>query len=256
MLKFSLLVPTRERIIPLKRFFQSLLENTNNPSYIEVLIMCDNDDIQTIEALKLIQEEYKILNITYYQRTRSEWNNEDYYNCLARKSKGKFIWVCADDLIFLVKGWDDIIWDKLNFYLGDKPDRLVCANILDNTPAPGEPPGDKSEFPCFPLFSKEVLQVLGEVLNHNLPTWGADRYAYTLFTKIKRFLVINDKVYINHVSYHTKVMEADALTTRAGEICAKYAVIDKHKPHKQGNFIEQQANQLKVYITNKLMDCA
>lgn len=256
MLNFSLLVPTRARISGLKRLLRSIKATTNHPENIEVLILCDDDDLDTIKVLDKIQETYKILNIVCYKRPRSEWNNEDYYNYLARKASGRFIWVVADDLKFLVKGWDYYILNKLNTYLMDKPDRLVCANILDNTPGPGDPPANKKEFPCFPLFSREVLNLLGFILAPQLPTWGADRYAYRLFTKANRFLVINNEVYLDHISYHKdyKVVEADELTTRAGELCAKYAVIDKHSFHKQGPTIQQQANQLLEYINVKKMD--
>ena len=253
MLKFSILVPTRERIEPLKRLLKSIYDTTNHKEQIEVLVACDDDDIPTIEALEALVSQYRSLNLSYFIRPRSEFINHDYYNWLAEKAKGKFIWISADDLIFLQKNWDDIIWRRVNAFLLDKPDRLVCANIFDNTPGPGNPPANKDQFPCFPLFSKEVLQQLGFLLAPQLPTWGADRYAYLLFTKADRFLVINDVVYLDHVSYHTKAMEADAITTRAGELCAKYAVIDKHSFHKQGSIIQQQASQLVRYINEKKM---
>lgn len=251
MVKFSLICPTRHRIKPLKHYIKSVLDTTNNPSSIEMIFIYDNDDINTLETLQFLKEEYKILNISFYGRERSEWNNEDYYNFGAKKAIGKFIWINADDLIFLVPNWDLIIWEKLNAFLINKPDRLVCANIFDSTPGPGNPPAGKEEFPCFPMFSREVLEILGFVLSPQLPTWGADRYAYLLFTKIKRFLVIDDVCYLDHVSYHTKVMEADEITTRAGEICAKYAVYPEHSFHKQGPTIEKQAIFLKEYINGK-----
>lgn len=249
MYKFSLILPTRHRIEPLKRYLKSVFDTVNNKSSIEILVAIDEDDTETIKTIEQLKEQYKVLSLSYYTRPRSEWINKDYYNWLAGKSKGKFIWCNADDLILLVPNWDLIIWDIVNQYLYDKPDRLVCANILDNTPGPGNPPEDKDQFPCFPLFSREVLEANGELLCSNLPTWNADRYAYWLFSKINRFLVINDQLYINHVSYHTKAMESDEITDRAGIINAKYAVIDKHNIHKQKPFIEEQAKKLKTYIS-------
>ena len=184
MLKFSIILPTRNRVEPLKKLIESIHETTNRPDQIEVLIICDGDDLESLQALNQLVDEYKVLNISRYVRARSDFINEDYYNYLARKTKGKFIWVSADDLIFQVKNWDLIIWEKLTEYLLDKPDRLVCANILDNTPGPGNPPANKNEFPCFPLFSREVIQQLGFILAPQLPTWGADRYAYRLFSQV------------------------------------------------------------------------
>ena len=251
MLKYSILVPTRERIKPLNRLLNSIYITTNRRDQIEVLIAYDDDDEETKAQIERTVERYKIINVKAFNRPRTEFLNRDYYGWLATQAKGKFIWVCADDLVFLVPNWDVVLWEKLNVFLSQHPDRLVCANILDNTPAPGEPPGDKSEFPCFPLFSREVLDVLGFILPPQLPTWGADRYVHDLFTKVGRFLVINDACYLDHVSYHTKAMEADAVTTRMGEICAKYAKIDKHKPHKQDPIIATQAHQLLEYIEQR-----
>jgi len=255
MLKFSLLVPTRARKKSLNRYLRSVKATVMHPEEIEILILCDDDDQETIKALENIETKYKPLNVSCYKRPRSEWNNEDYYNYLAKKAKGKYIWANADDLVFEVQNWDLILWLKLNYFLSDKPDRIVCANILDNTPAPGDPPGDKSKFPCFPLFSREVLGLLGFILPPQLPTWGADKYVYELFTKAERFCIINDTIYLNHVSYHQdyKNIEADELTTRAGDICAKYAVLPKHMPHKKGPTIDNQAEIIRKEIENARM---
>ena len=176
--------------------------------------------------------------------------NENYYNWLARKSEGEFIWCCADDVIFMIRAWDTIIHADIRRYLASKTDRILCVNVLDNTPAPGDPPGNKKEYPCFPMFSREVLDVLGCVLPPQLPTWGADKYTYSLFSQVNRMLFIHDKCYLNHVSYHKnyKKVTPDELTVRAGHLCAKYSAIDKHKPHKQGPYIQLQAMQLKQYM--------
>jgi len=258
MLKFSLLVPTRGRIESLKRYLKSVSDTVGHPEDIEVLLVYDNDDLETIEALEGLKEEYKHLSLSCYETTRTEFSNENYYNFLARKAKGRYIWANANDLVFLVANWDIKLWFKLNYFMIDKPDRLVCANILDNTPGPGNPPADKKEFPCFPLFSREVLDVLGFILAPQLPTWGADRYAYRLFSQVERFLVINNEVYLDHISYHKdyKTVKADDLTTRAGDLCAKYAKLPKHDYHKQTPIILQQAKQLKEYINERKLDHA
>jgi hypothetical protein len=248
---YSILVPSRERLFEARRLVQSIKDTTYNPATIEVLFALDNDHQPTINNVIQLQTEYPELNIKYFLRDRSEFINGDYYDWLAGKAEGRFLWISADDLIFLVKDWDIIIKNKLEEYLKDKPDKLLCASILDNTPAPGEPPGDKREFPCFPLFTREVLDVLGFILPPQLPTWGADRYIYSLFTKIDRLCWIHDQCYLNHASYHTLAGPADSISERVGELCAKWATIPLHMPHKQEETILRQANNLKVFIQNK-----
>lgn len=248
MKNFSILIPTRNRVSSLQRTLQTIYNTVKNKDQVEILLVVDDDDLDTMGILPELKETYKIFDLSYYIIKRNEFVNEYHYNYLARLSKGKFIWCCADDIIFLVNNWDIIILNKINKYFISNPDRLVCINLLDTTLAPGNLPPNEKKFSCFPMFSKEVLSVLGFILAPQIPTWNGDVYVALLFTKANRVLIINDQYYLDHVGYHTKTLEADANTVRMGEINAKYAVNPKHDIHKQGPIIEQQVNILKAYI--------
>ena len=68
------------------------------------------------------------------------------------------------------------------------------------------------------MFPKETLEYLGYLLYPQVPNWGADFVAYCLFHPLERILEINDKNYLNHISYHTKQVPTDAVGERIGAI--------------------------------------
>jgi hypothetical protein len=197
---------------------QSIKDTTLDKSSIEVLIAVDDDDNDSIQAVEYYKTmEFKDLNIQYFVRPYCEgyvFINRDYYNWLASKAQGNYIWINGDDLVIQVQEWDRIILNELNNYLLDKKDRIVCAGISDNTPKPSP---ILPQFPCFPLVSKEARDLMQFVLHPNIPTWGADYALYKLYTQANRYLEIKDRVYLNHVSFHTKQVPEDATAKRIGK---------------------------------------
>ena len=210
---FSLIVPHRERIKPVITYVQSIDRTVKDPSKIEIIFILDDNHPPTEDNIKNLQIRYKHLNIKYYIRSRTPYTNKDYYNYGAQYAQGKYIWVNADDLVMLQHHWDERIFNFLETHLKDKKDRIICASIKDNTPKPSP---HLPKFPCFPLFSREVLEVLGYILYPKIPTWGADYIAYQIFHPIHRLLEIQDKCYINHISYHTKTAVEDNVSKTVG----------------------------------------
>jgi len=224
---FSILVPTRERIPQAKKLLNSINDTTVNKSQIEILFAIDEEDKASAHNIINCKDIFKDLSINFYIRKRSEFLNRDYYNWLTQFAKGDFCWIMGDDCIFIAPEWDILIKSRLDEYLSYKKDRIVCASIKDNTPKPSPhlPP-----FPCFPLISKEAIQLLGFALHPEVPTWGADYLVYQLYTKIGRLIRIDDQVFINHVSYHTtrdKSLE-DTVNKRIGNIFNKTKNIPRH----------------------------
>ena len=227
MYKFALLTPSRERPQSVERLLQSLSDTTTNPSQVEILFAIDNDDSVTRELLNLLlgTNKYSRLIIKPFYRDRAEMMNRDYYNWLAEKSNSEFIWAIGDDIVFLVSNWDTIIYDKLQQYLSDKPDKIVCAGIKDTTP---KPKPSLPQFPCFPLVSRVAFQQMGFVLHPFIPTWGADYLIYLLYTGANRYLEIADRDYLHHVSVHTKTASKDMTAQRVENIFNQLKMNDLH----------------------------
>lgn len=250
---FSLIVPTRNRIPELKRFLQSVRDTVNDKTQVEVLLAIDEDDHFTLEtAKKYRDDQYKDLNITIHIKPYSGqyiFVNRDYYNWLAKLSSGKFIWILGDDTVLLAKNWDIEILSQLENYLRDKPDRIVCAGIKDNTPkpAPHLPP-----FPCFPLVSRETLDLMGFILHDNIPTWGADYLIYQLYTQANRYLAIDNQMYINHVSYHTRQTNEDQTAKRIGHTFNMLKMMPEHNVEKTlAGIVPSQVRKIIDYIKEK-----
>jgi glycosyltransferase involved in cell wall biosynthesis len=243
-MKISLLVPTRERLQGIGRLLNSIVSCTKNLQDIEILFGTDEDDIYTHQFLNVInhQQLYPTLNISYYKRPRSEFINRDYYNWLAAFAKGDYIWAVADDLVFLVPEWDKLILEKAETYLADKPDRIVCLGIKDNTP---KPKVTLPQFPCFPMITKEAYNFFGFILHPQIPTWGADYLLYLLYTGAKRYLEICDYVYLEHISWHTKAVEEDKISSRIRTIFGRLQHVQQHNvDYNARTTIPQQVDQL------------
>lgn len=247
---FSLLVPTRERIVELTRLLRSLYLTVTNKADVEILLAIDNDDALTKNYLPNLITQFEMFKIRPFYRDSSGefvFINRDYYNWLAEQAEGKYLWISADDITYEVIGWDVIIPRYIEGYLNDRPDRIMCAGIKDNTPKPSPhlPP-----FPCFPLITRETFKHLGFILHPFVPTWGADYLLYLLYTGVNRYLVIDNEVYINHISYHTRQCVADKITERIGHTFNRLKMrpeynIDRHA----GETLPTQIEELKNYIT-------
>lgn len=245
MIKYSLLVPTRGRIKSLEKLFESLEETTFNKAEVEILFAVDIDDVPTQQFLNIIHHQHlhqDFGNIQFFVRQRSEFTNRDYYNWLAGKSTGIYIWAVADDVVFLIKDWDKIITEKIESYLHDKPDRIMCAGIRDSTPKPRR---DLPNFVCFPLVTKEAFNFFGYLLCSDLPVWGNDLAIYELYTKSNRYLPIRDSVYLDHVSWHTHSAIEDATAKNIRNIFRRYQHIPEHNVDNiRRTFIPREADRL------------
>ncbi len=226
-MKYSLLIPTRERPNSVIRLLTSINEKTKKKEMLEILFAVDQDDFSSIKNLNHLQEFYKdILDIkVFIKRNRSIFLNRDYYNWLAEKATGDMLWILGDDVVFYIDEWETFVEEKLENYFNVFRDRIVCASIRDNTPKPSP---HLPKFPCFPMFSKEAFKVMGFLLHPKVPTWGADYVAYVTFEPLKRLFEIWDKVFLNHVSYHTRQVKEDKTNIRIGHIFNQMKNIPVH----------------------------
>ena len=247
-MKFSLICPTRQRIKGIERMLQSILDTATNVDEMEILFAVDEDDQPTLQFFGILSHQhlYDKLNIQYFARPRSEFTNRDYYNWLAEKTTGDYIWVIADDLVFLIDKWDEIISCYLDTYLSDKQDKICCVGIKDSTP---KPKASLPNFPCFPLVTKEAFQFFGFILHPQIPTWGADYLLYLLYTGAGRYLEIQDQVYLNHISWHTHQAPEDATSANIRQIFGRLQHTQEYNvDYNAKTIIPVQIDQLKTHL--------
>ncbi len=220
MLKFSLCIPTRERMPQIERLLTSLRRTVSDVNCVEILFAIDNDDIITEAYFKNIKERFPVLNIHYFKRERSDFMNRDYFNWLSTtQAKGDFHWLMGDDVIFVQKDWDKIIIEQVEKYLSTRLDRVVFINIKDDTVTPPDVP----KFSCFPLISKEAIEAVGWFMPPCIPTWSADYATYQIYAvpTIDRIFNI-DTLFLQHNSIHNAGAEEDNSSQRQRDIYSKY----------------------------------
>jgi len=210
-MQIDLLIPTRKRPSMLRHFVESVDKVTTDKDCITLNYIVDNGDPETIPYVKEIKDQFKHIKseIHYVDRQNDIWEfnlNEQYYNHVAKKVKGDLLFVVADDLELTSPGWDEDVKTEVENFNKKWPDKIYSVSLLDNT----KPPSHKlPKFACFPMYTREACEALGWILHPQIKTWGADYISYVIFQPIDRLLVLHDKNYINHISFHTKQVEVD-----------------------------------------------
>ena len=224
-MKFSLILPTRDRHALFQRCIASIYSHTAKKNEIEILVICDNDDPgSTLYAQDAIRQ-YPALNMKLLMRDRSEFSNRDYYNWAADQSSGELVWIFADDLEIVKFNWDVVIWDGYQHAKKTRPDNCLCLNIRDNTPVPRH---DMPKFPCFPMFTRECRNLFDWYLHPAPPNWGTDYICYQIFQPLDRLIPFQDDNFINHISYHTHQVETDETGLRIGRIFNRLKMRPEH----------------------------
>src|SRR5882672_9760370 len=110
-MRFSIILPSRERVQLLVNLLVSISNTTTNKEQIEVLIAIDDDDKDTLSVTANFKEYFPFCR--FYTCKRSNQHAQDYYNYLSKRAIGKYLLALNDDCLFLTDGWDSLIWDKL-----------------------------------------------------------------------------------------------------------------------------------------------
>jgi len=188
-MKFSLLCPSRLRPKQLFELYNNIVDTVTEPTEVELLIKFDLDDI--VPSWIINETVGKLCK--FYCGLRSEYLQRDYYNWLAEKATGDYLWAIGDDVRFKTKGWDRFIPIRIEDYLLNKPDRIAYIYVDEE--------GSTALHPCFPLITKEAYKATGMYFHPELLSWGADRTLYELYEGIDRMYHIPN-IEIKHLSYH------------------------------------------------------
>jgi hypothetical protein len=184
--EISLLVPSRGRPKNIEQLRENILNTTSDIYDIELLLKLDSDNLYELDS----RYDYFIKS---HVDKRSSYLNRDYYNFLAKEGRGRYLWGLGDDCRIETKNWNILLYQKIEEYLKDKPDRIayISVNEVDS----------QAKHPCFPLITKEAFQVLGEYHCSELLSWGSDRILWEIYSGIGRTLHIPE-ISIKHLSYH------------------------------------------------------
>lgn len=181
-LRFSMLLPARGRPQHLRASVESIFRSASSPSDVEVLVRLDDDDrhLQAeLAVLRAIGREQGVEgNITVEVGPRKGYRlMMDYWNELAAKAQGDWIYLWNDDIEGITAVWDDLLREAPAFSI-QWPRRDITAT---------------TDF-TLPVIGKPVYEALGHVsVNAYADAWIAD-YSGFAGTSIIR----DDVVFMHH----------------------------------------------------------
>jgi hypothetical protein len=140
----SLLLPTRGRPAFLRRLFDSIVETTERPGDVELVLYVDEDDRATQEVAHPSLSPVKLV------RPRGQTMGEMNQACF-EASRGGVVMLINDDAVFRTRGWDR----RLVSAFAPFPDgaALVWGNDLHRGPA----------VPTFPALTRAACEALGGI---------------------------------------------------------------------------------------------
>ena len=237
---FTIMIPTRKRINHLKLCLESIFSTVSNPNNIEIRLAIDEDDTYTKRQIKSIISSYK--NIFIHERNRGVSQADDYFNWMAlRFCKGKYLIGGTDDGLMRTKDWDINSYERLENFLKDKPDGIVCG-ILDD----GEQKIQKCTwFTCdYPVISKVATNVLGFYFDWHFPRYGSDLDITKTYNAINRIVDLRD-IFV----YEREPLEM-RLVQETGEALIPDIPLpgDLHYKAFAGKFLDDNVQKLNDYI--------
>ena len=113
---------TRKRCVQFTYSVCSFVQNANNPQNLELLFSIDNDDEETLDAIKQMMP---FLNVSGVEvktliNDRMGYDHMDKYHRNAGKNFTGDCLICSSDDVFCItNGWDDIVRKEVSPYLNE-----------------------------------------------------------------------------------------------------------------------------------------
>jgi hypothetical protein len=166
-LNISLLLPTRGRVALVHRLFDSLVRTTTNLRGLEVVLYVDEDDPASQEI------SHPTLSLVKIVGTPGTAMGSMNRACYAA-SHGRYVMLVNDDVIFRSEHWDVRVLKAASRF----PDEiaLIYGNDLDQGEA----------VPTFPIVSRTVCAVLGEVCPRGYRNLHIESHMLDIFKQLSR----------------------------------------------------------------------
>ena len=201
-MNISIIFPHRHRQNLLMDCLDSISETTKKINDIEVLIAIDTDDEPSHLRIKYITEKrYRHMNISFLSVRQSDNFSRDYYNRLSYLALGRWIFIINDDCTFKTHHWDQILIERMSNNAKIFGDDILLGMVSDGL----DKVNIKKDFCCFPVVSKEYVNLMNGCFDERCLMWGADRILSNIFRYVdkgKRKIDLLD-ININHISIHT-----------------------------------------------------
>lgn len=196
---FSLILPTRKRVKKLSRLLDSIKKTTKYLNRLEIILFVDEDDPES----QKITDRDLVINIIVGQRglTMGRITRTCY-----QASRGRWIMLLNDDVIFRTRNWDVSV--RLAFNKYDDEILLVYGNDLFQ----------REKMASFPIFTRTVAEILGKICPSEYERVFIDLHIFDVFKKLQslgedRILYLPDLVF-EHRSFDAGKAPSDESYTR------------------------------------------
>lgn len=115
----SVMLPTRQRTHLVERSVSSLLETAQDPNCIEICVAYDCDDNESKQYFNSVQWRNTIGSAQSQVFETPNWgyvNLHNYYNLLAEKSQGQWLFLWNDDAVMKSQAWDQQVRANRDFF--------------------------------------------------------------------------------------------------------------------------------------------
>ena len=161
---FSLLLPTRHRLVSLERLLKSIVATTHNPGTIEVVLYIDEDDK---ESQGISEPGLSLIKLISSRETMGKMTNITY-----EASRGRFIMLMNDDVIFRTAEWDIRVGQSLKAFNDEII--LISGNDLYQRGGVG----------TFPILSRTTCKLMGGICPPEYKYSHIDTHLYDIFKKL------------------------------------------------------------------------
>ncbi len=183
--EFSLILPTKDRPKLAYRLLESIAVTTSNIDKIEVVLCIDEDDV---DSQQIDYPGILLLKIIGNNKNMGAIINKCY-----DKSRGKFIMLLNDDMIFRTENWDEKILKE--FALFQDGIALIYGDDLYY--------GKK--VPTFPILSRVACEIMGHVCPAEYKKHCIDPHLFDIFSRLADLghnrLIYLPKVIFEHMHY-------------------------------------------------------
>jgi len=246
----SIVIPTRNRPQLLDRCIKSIIDTSDHIDQIEIIVLADDDDTETLAYIDNQQETLSKYQIRFIVRPQGDTMIEYYVNYGSSIASGDWIWVLNDECAITTQHWDTIIRDIIEPQLHE--DRLAYISIYDDvhTSDGGDTHTDwrnknmlASHGCCFPILSKESIQAVGCNMPREIEFWGADSALFRLYKKLKDNRIITCmEIVLDTLSIHNGKRPEDYGVSRANIMSKHYQL----SPQEEASYV----NLLNESMTN------
>jgi len=154
-------VPTRGRPVQLRRMLDSVARTAAHPERIEVVLVVDSDDPQSLEKHPRLAVRHAV---GAPGRTMGELNNVGY-----EASSGRYVMLLNDDVIVRTRGWDAVALRCFQRF----PDPFVLLHVNDTLM--------RDHLCTFPLTSRAFYELCGAVCPTEYQRYRIDDHIEDVF---------------------------------------------------------------------------